>query len=64
MIIIGFMTLAVLFGVLVLVILLVGRIYEVRHKVGELTDAQEELEEDEQLLINKPEEDSNSKENL
>ena len=62
MIVTFFMTLAVLFGGLVLVILFVGRKYEVRHNVGKMD---EELEEDEQQLnITKTIEESNSKEKL
>jgi|GEM_PF-6212897 len=41
------MALAVLFGALVLVSLAVGRMYEVRHKVGELN---EELDQNEEQL--------------
>lgn len=41
------MAVAVLFGALVLACILVGRMYEVRHKVGELT---EELQEKETAL--------------
>ncbi|MEO6907447.1 MAG: hypothetical protein ABI210_06115 [Abditibacteriaceae bacterium] len=61
MIIPFFMTLAVLFGLLVLVILFVGRKYEVRHKIGEM---EEETEEDERSCITKPIEESNTKEKL
>jgi len=62
MIITVFMTLAVLFGGLVLLCLFVGRKYEMRHHVGELD---EDMDEREQLtLINRPIDESNSKENL
>jgi hypothetical protein len=62
MVIIILMALAVLFGALVLVSIMVGRKYEVRHKVGELTEA---MDDDElPMLINKLKEESNSKENL
>lgn len=62
MVIILLMALAVVFGALVLVSLYVGRKYEMRHNVGELTD---ELDDNEQqVLINKPVEESNSKEKL
>jgi hypothetical protein len=58
------MALAVLFGALVLVCLLVGRMYEVRHKIGELN---EELEESGQRLRELPVDEiierSNSEEN-
>lgn len=47
MVIVLLMALAVLFGALVLVSLAVGRMYEVRHKVGELT---EEMEQNDELL--------------
>jgi len=61
MIIAVLMTLAVLFGGLVLFILFMGRKYEVRHRVGELD---EDMDEREQTLINKPIDKLNSKENL
>ena len=47
MVIVLLMALAVLFGALVLVSLAVGRMYEVRHKVGELT---EEMEQNDELF--------------
>jgi hypothetical protein len=62
MIVTFFLTLAVLFGGLVLLCIYIGRKYEVRHHVGELD---EDTDEREQLtLINKPIDESNSKENL
>lgn len=48
MIIAVLMTLAVLFGGLVLLILFVGRKYEMRHRVGELD---EDMDESEQQTI-------------
>jgi hypothetical protein len=62
MIVTFFLTLAVLLGGLVLLCIYIGRKYEVRHHVGELD---EDTDEREQLtLINKPIDESNSKENL
>jgi hypothetical protein len=58
MIIAIFMTLAVLFGGLVLLCLFVGRKYEMRHHVGEL----DEDENEELTLMNKPTDEYNSKE--
>ena len=40
-----FMALAVLFGCFVLLIILVGRKYEVRHRIGELDEDADEMEE-------------------
>ena len=62
MIVAFFLTLAVLFGGLVLVILFVGRKYEVRHHVGDMD--KEMGEDEEQLNVVHPIEESNSKENL
>ena len=62
MIIAIFLTLAVLFGGLVLLCMYIGRKYEIRHHVGELDENIDEI--DQRRLINKPAEKTNSKENL
>jgi len=62
MIIAIFLTLAVLFGGLVLLCMYMGRKYEIRHHVGELDEDIDEIEQ--RALLNKPAEETNSKENL
>lgn len=69
MVIVLLMALAVLFGALVLVFLLVGRMYEVRHKVGELNEELDQKGSDlqnlmQQLPAEPTTEESNSKENM
>lgn len=64
MIIALLMTLAVLFGGLVLVFIFVGRKYEMRHRVGELDEDINENENEQQVRVNKPTDELNSKENL
>lgn len=62
MIVTFLLALAVLFGGLVLLCIYVGRKYEIRHHVGELDDDMDDSES--RTLINKPIDESNSKENL
>lgn len=62
MIIALLMTLAVVFGGLVLIFLFIGRKYEIRHRIGELEE--DDAESEQRVLINKPIDESNSKENL